>query len=189
MSLARFSSKNTGHYPVGKKIYAMHTSPMRRGEDFINQMIILNYLKHGVEYANMLFNLELEPLAEHFNEREKEAELLERESLKLEISKYLQNHLGESRDGVITSVTDFGFYVLINGIYEGLVNARSLNAKTKYLDEEFTLYDKTNNIYYTVGDKVNVTISNITQNNEIDLTLNNKIKNDIYEEKKKIKKK
>lgn len=189
MSLARFSSKNTGHYPVGKKIYAMHTSPMRRGEDFINQMIILNYLKHGVEYANMLFNLELEPLAEHFNEREKEAELLERESLKLEISKYLQNHIGESHDGVITSVTDFGFYVLIDGIYEGLVNAHSLNAKTKYLDEEFTLYDKTNNIYYTVGDKVNVTISNITQNNEIDLTLNNKIKNDIYEEKKKIKKK
>lgn len=187
MSLARFSTINTSHYPTGKKIYAMHTSPMRRAEDFINQMIILDYMKYGVEKTNMLWNGELEDLASHFNEKEKNAELLEQKALKKEMAKQLKQNIGKTYQGIITNVTEYGFYVLIEDIYEGLVGIRSLNAKTKYLEEEFSILDKTNNITYTVGDKVNVIISNINDNDEIDLVLidNSLEKNNI---KKRVKK-
>lgn len=172
MSRARYSTNNIGHYPIGFNIYAQHTSPIRRC-DIINQMIILDYLKYGKEYANYLWEEDLNDLVEHFNKRELMAEKLEQRVEKRKVAKYLSNHIGEVKQGIISSVTNYGFYVEIDEMYEGLVGKRSINGKTKYIENLFTLYDKTNDISYTLGDEVTVMIKGITENDEIDFELCN----------------
>lgn len=178
MSKAKFSSQNVGHYATGKKCYGMHTSPIRRGADFINQLIILDYLKYGVEYTNMLWEDELEELAKHFNERENAADELERKLLQNEQAKYLQNHIGESFVGLISSVTDFGFYVEIDGMFEGLVNKATLG-KVKYIPEIYSYMDKDTKKLYSLGDEVEIIVKNVTDDKKVDFEL----VGEIYEKK------
>jgi len=186
MAKAKFSNVNVGHYATGKKCYGMHTSPIRRAADFINQCIILDYLQYGVEYTNMLWEEELEELAKHFNERENAADELERKLLKIEQAKYLQNYVGETFKGLISSVTDFGFYVIIDGMFEGLVNKSTLG-KVKYIPEIFSYMDKDTKQLYSLGDEVEITVKNVTDDYKVDFELVGEIY-DKKEEKGKIKK-
>ena len=182
MSRAEFSTNNIGHYPIGFRIYAQHTSPIRRC-DFINQMIILDYLKYGAKYTNDLWEDDLENLVQHFNERELKAEKLEQRVEKRKIANYLRNHIGETKQGIISAVTDFGFYVEIDEMYEGLVNKSSLNGDIVYSEEMFSLFDKKNKVSYTLGDIVTIQIKGITDNDEIDFTLQNTFEyNNLYGE-------
>lgn len=170
MSKAKFSTVNLGHYATGKKYYGMHTSPIRRSADFINQHIILDYLKYGVEYTNMLWEDELEELAKHFNERENAADELERKLLQKEQAKYLQNHIGETFAGLISSVTDFGFYVEIDGMFEGLVGKSTLG-KVKYIPEIYSYMDKDTKKLYSLGDEVEIIVKNVTDDFKVDFEL------------------
>ena len=150
MSKATFNSNNIGHYATGKKIYGMHTSPIRRGEDFINQQIILDYLKYGVEYTNMLWEDELEQLADHFTKKEVQAEKLEQIVLKNKLIENLHNYIGVSYNGIISSVTNYGFYVEIDQMYEGLVNRNSLKGKMEYIDSILSYKDKVREVDNTL---------------------------------------
>lgn len=182
MSRAEFSTINKGHDPIGFRIYGQHTSPIRRC-DLINQMIILDYLKYGAKYTNELWEDDLEGLVQHFNERELKAESLEQRVEKRKVANSLRNLIGETKQGIISSVTDFGFYVEIDEMYEGLVNKSSLKGDIVYSPEMFSLFDKKNNISYTLGDQVTVVIKGITDNDEIDFTLQNTLEyNNLYGE-------
>lgn len=171
MARAKFSHENIGHYATAKKIYAMQTSPIRRGEDFIDQHIILDYLKYGVEYTNYIWENELEQLAIHFTEREKAADDLENKILKKEKAKYLRNYIGYTFKGLISSVTEFGFYVEIDDMYEGLVNILSLGKKHKYIPEIFSILDKETGKMYTLGDEVEIKIKQVTDEYLVDFEL------------------
>jgi len=170
MSKAKFSHENVEHYATGKNIYGMHTSPIRRATDFINQCIILDYLKYGVEYTNMLWEEELEELAKHFTEREAAADKLEIDLMKIEQAKYLKDHIGETHKGIISSVTDFGFYVEIDGMFEGLVNKFSLG-KVKYIPEIYSYMNKDTKEMYSLGDEVEITIKDVTEDYKVDFEL------------------
>jgi len=188
MARAKFSHENVGHYATAKKIYAMQTSPIRRGEDFIDQQIILDYLTYGVEYTNYLWEDELENLAIHFTEREKSADDLENKILKNEKAKYLKNYIGQTFTGLISSVVEFGFYVEIDDMYEGLVNISSLGKKWKYVPEIFSLVNKDTGVMYSLGDEVEIKVKQINDDYQVDFEL----VGDSYdkkEEKGKIKKK
>lgn len=170
MSRAKFSNENIGHYATGKKVYGMHTSPIRRATDFINQCIILDYLKYGVEYANMLWEEELEELAKHFTEREEAETKLEQKILKIEQAKYLSNFVGQTFTGIISSVTEFGFYVEIDEMFEGLVNLSTLG-RVKYIPEMFAYLDKETKEMYSLGDEVEIIIKRVTDEFKVDFEL------------------
>ena len=170
MAKAKFSHINVGHYATGKECYGMHTSPIRRAADFINQCIILDYLKYGVEYTNMLWEDELEELAKHFTEREAAADELERKLLRIEQAKYLKEHIGETFTGMISSVTDFGFYVEIDGMFEGLVNKATLG-NVKYIPEIYSYMNKVTKQMYSLGDEVEITVKNVTDDYKVDFEL------------------
>lgn len=188
MSRAVFSPVNIGHYATGKEIYGMHTSPIRRATDFINQCIIVDYLTYGVEYTNSLWENELETLSEMFTERELAADKLEQTVLKNEKAKYLKNFIGEEFEGIISSVTEFGFYVEIGGMFEGLVNINSLGPRIKYLPETFSYMNKDTKKIYSLGDKVRIKIKDVTEDYHVDFKLLGD-KYDKKEEKDKVKKK
>lgn len=188
MSRAKFSNINIGHYATGKKVYAMHTSPIRRAEDFIDQCIILDYLKYGVEYANDMWEDDLGQLAEHFTKKELAADKLEQRILKNEKAKYLKNYVGQEFEGIISSVTEFGLYVEIDEMFEGLINISSLGKKMKYIPEIFSYMDKTTKKMYSLGDTIRIKIKQVTDDYQIDFELLGE-SYDKKEEKGKIKKK
>ena len=149
----------------------MQTSPIRRGEDFVDQAIILDYLDYGVEYTNSLWEDDLEDYAMHFNNSEKCADKLENDVLRNRQANYLKEHIGEVYDGVISMVCNFGFFVEIDEMYEGLVNSSSLNGIMKLIPESYMIVEKNGGYTYTVGDKITVKISGITDENKIDFEL------------------
>jgi len=171
MARAKFSHENVGHYATSKKIYAMQTSPIRRAEDFIDQQIILDYLKYGVEYANYMWEDDLEQLAIHFTKREKDADDLENKILKNEKAKYLKNFIGQTFTGLISSVTEFGFYVEIGDMYEGLVNISSLGNKWKYIPEMFSIVNKETGLMFSLGDEVEIKVKQVTDEYQVDFEL------------------
>lgn len=188
MARAQFSHINVGHYATGKQVYGMHTSPIRRATDFINQCIISDYLKYGVDYANDMWEDDLETLAQMFTAKELAADKLEQTILKNEKAKYLKNYIGQEFEGIISSVTEFGLYVEIDEMFEGLVNISSLGKKMKYIPEIFSLVEKDTNKMYSLGDSVNIKIKSVNDNYQVDFELLGSVY-DKKEEKGKIKKK
>ena len=188
MARAQFSHINIGHYATGKQVYGMHTSPIRRATDFINQCIISDYLKYGVDYANDMWEDDLETLAQMFTAKELAADKLEQKILKNEKAKYLKNYIGQEFKGIISSVTEFGIYVDIDEMFEGLVNISSLGKKMKYIPEIFSLVEKDTNKMYSLGDSVNIRIKSVNDNYQVDFELLGSVY-DKKEEKGKIKKK
>lgn len=188
MARAKFSPINIGHYATGKQVYGMHTSPIRRATDFINQLIILDYLKYGADYTNEIWEDELELLAENFTKKELAADKLEQQILKNEKAKYLKNYIGYTFEGIIFSVTEFGIYVEIDEMFEGLINISSLGKKMKYIPEIFSYMEKETKKMYSLGDSVIIKIKDITDDFQVDFELVGE-SYDKKEEKGKIKKK
>jgi len=188
MARAEFSHINIGHYATGKQIYGMHTSPIRRATDFINQCIISDYLMYGAEYANDMWEDGLEILANNFTKKELAADKLEQRILKNEKAKYLKNYIGQEFEGIISSVTEFGIYVEIDEMFEGLINISSLGKKMKFIPEIFSYMNKDTKKMYSLGDMVVIKIKDVNNDYQVDFELVGELY-DKKDEKGKIKKK
>ena len=125
MAKAIYSLKNIGHFGLAFKYYLHFTSPIRRYPDLMTHRILKRVLKGkgtpGKKYAKY------EALCKQSTEREISAAEAERESVKYKQVEYMQAHVGEVFDGIITGVTDWGVFVEeIETKAEGLVRIRDL---------------------------------------------------------------
>ena len=74
-------------------------------------------------------------MAKRSSELERRAEEAERETVKLKKVEYMEQHIGEAFDGVISGVTAYGLYVELNNTVEGLVHVKSLTGDFYEYDE------------------------------------------------------
>jgi ribonuclease R len=77
----------------------------------------------------------MEKSALHLSEKERDAVTVERAVNDLEAAKYMESRVGQEFDGVITGVTNFGFFVELPNTVEGLVPLRAM-------DDDFYSYDQ-----------------------------------------------
>ena len=66
------------------------------------------------------------PLAVHTSERERASIECEREVDDMKMAEYMEKHIGEEFEGMISSVTRFGFFVELPNTIEGLVHISEL---------------------------------------------------------------
>ena len=155
MQQARYAAENLGHFGIAAKFYTHFTSPIRRYPD----LIVHRMLRASFESPEKIPALakRLDEAAKHSSERERRAIDIERETLDLKAVEFMSRYVGKTFDGVIESVTNFGFFVeLANGV-DGLVRAASINDDYyAFVEREFALIGQATGRSFHVGDGVRV---------------------------------
>lgn len=156
MAKAVYSTKNIGHFGLAFKFYTHFTSPIRRYPDLMAHRLLRLHLdgKHIGPRETEIY----ERVSVQSSQREMEAVSAERDSIKFKQVEYMMNKVGETFDGVITGVADWGIYVQEeNAMAEGMVKLSSI--KTDFFEHQSNKYQvkgqKTGKIY-RLGDQVKV---------------------------------
>ncbi len=121
---AKYRPDNLGHFGLASKCYAHFTSPIRRYAD----LELHRALKAELGGAGpKISHKRLKALGEHLSTRERRAMEAEREILKRVTVMFLMDRVGEAFTGIISSLTDFGFWVeLCEVLADGMVRLSSL---------------------------------------------------------------
>ena len=156
MAKAVYSTKNVGHYGLSFSHYSHFTSPIRRYPDMMVHRMLTDYIK-GEKSKN---KDKYEDMCKHASEREKKAAEAERASIKYKQVEFMKDHIGDDFDGIISGVTEWGFYVELNDSKcEGLVHIRELDDDYYFFDEDnYAIIGRRNKKTYQLGDPVKIKI-------------------------------
>ena len=156
MAKAKYSTKNIGHYGLAFPFYSHFTSPIRRYPDLVVHRLIENYINK----TKTVIDLDLDYVCKHCSEKEKQAAIAERESIKFMQIKYLSNKVGDLFSGVISGVTDWGIYVeLEKNKCEGLIKIKNLSDSFLIFDKKtHTLTNSDSSIVYQLGQKIDIRV-------------------------------
>jgi ribonuclease R len=187
---ARYSEENLGHFALAAKSYTHFTSPIRRYPDLIVHRILKEVLRNKPNHVKVgdspaidaptpwskrrehtpttplggpILLEELHAIAEESSQTERRADEAERELMEWKKAKFMQERIGEDFDGLIISVTKFGFFVELTDLFvEGLVPLNSLD------DDRYTYHENTREIIgqrsrktYRLGQRIRVLVDRI----------------------------
>ena len=159
MQKAIYDKVNIGHFGLGSQCYTHFTSPIRRYPDTTVHRLLRTYLfNHSMDKDTLEYwDNKLVFLTEHSSERERAAADCEREVDDMKIAEYMEKHIGEEYEGMINSVLNFGMFVELPNLIEGLVKIDSLKDDRYIYDETtFSLVGQSSKRRYRLGDKVKV---------------------------------
>lgn len=161
MAKAIYSTRNIGHFGLAFEYYTHFTSPIRRYADLLVHRVLARHLDGSKIPQNEWGRFE--QIAEAVSEREIEIAEAERASIKYKQIEYMQNHLGEVFEGVISGVTGWGIYVEErNTRAEGMVRVRSLGDDYFILDEKnYALVGERTKKKWSLGDQVKFKITSV----------------------------
>lgn len=161
MQKALYSIHNEGHFGLAFKNYTHFTSPIRRYPDLIVHRIMHDILSSkGINDDQVAF---FSKAAMHSSDQEVAAAEAERNSIKFKQVEFMFNHVGDTFDGVISGVTDWGIYVVLSETgAEGMIKADTMK-------DDFYLYEEGRYRYvgektkktYTLGDPIKVKVSKV----------------------------
>lgn len=163
MKQARYTTGCSGHFGLAAKHYCHFTSPIRRYPDLQIHRIIKDTIRGRMKDEKKLYYAQiLEDVAAKSSMLERRAEEVERETVKLKKAEYMQMHLLETFDGVISGITGWGMYVELPNTVEGLVHVSSLTDDYFIFDEEnYCLRGEMSQKTYHLGDPVQVLVSEV----------------------------
>ena len=168
LKVARYESENKGHFGIASKYYCHFTSPIRRYPDLFIHRIISKYLKQGYNLSDEeieKYSMQASKYADESSEREKIAQKVERESVDIKMAEYMESHIGEEYDGVISSITSFGVFAQLENTVEGMIRFDKLGNEYFIYDEDrkTLLGEKTKTMYH-IGDKIRVRVIRADKN-------------------------
>ena len=165
MQKAVYSPNNIGHFGLALKNYTHFTSPIRRFPDTTVHMLLRTYLfNKQIDNETIDFYTKyLIELSEHTSDREQNAVSAEREVVDMKMAEYMENHIGEEFEGIITTVTNFGFFVELPNLIEGLVHISSLKGYYNYVPEILSLVSNDKSKKYRIGDIVKIKVTNASK--------------------------
>lgn len=158
MAKAIYSTNNIGHYGLAFKFYAHFTSPIRRYPDVMVHRLLAHYLAD--EQVTKEEMKEYRSLCLHSSEMEKLAADAERASIKFKQAEYMSERIGQTFDGTISSVAEWGVFVEENETKcEGLVRVADLGQDFFIFEKEnYRMIGKKTRKRYTLGDRVRIRV-------------------------------
>lgn len=161
MQKAVYDKNNIGHFGIASKCYTHFTSPIRRYPDTTVHRLLRTYLfKHKIDNDTIdYWNNKLPFLTEHSSNKERDSIECEREVDDMKKAEYMEKHIGEEYDGMISSIMSFGIFVELANSVEGLIKIDDLTDDTYTFDEAtFSLRGKKNKRGYRLGDNIRIKV-------------------------------
>jgi ribonuclease R len=160
---ARYAPQCEGHFGLAAKYYCHFTSPIRRYPDLIIHRIIKEFINGQIDENRIVrLNKEVEYASKQSSEMERVAQDAEREVDDLKKAEYMADRIGQEFDGIISSVTNFGFFVELPNTIEGLVHISDLDDDYYVYDERrlSLIGEKTKKIY-RLGDDAKIKVTKV----------------------------
>lgn len=179
MQQARYSPENTGHFGLAAEYYCHFTSPIRRYPDLFIHRVMSELLENDYRFKSEKRVKKLRKLAsdgaKHSSEKEREAQLAERDSVDLKKAEFMKQFVGDKFTGVISSVTSFGFFVELDNTVEGLVRVENISDDYYIFNEkQYSLIGERTHKTYRLGDVVKVVLARVDiETQKIDFVLDN----------------
>ena len=169
MKKAIYSTNNIGHFGLASKNYTHFTSPIRRFPDLTVHRLLRTYLfENRIDMETINFNAKyLIDVADHSSETEVNSVKAERDVLDMKMAEYMESHIGEEYEGIISGVTNFGMFVELDNLIEGLVHISTLDGFYTYVPEMLSLISANKKNKYRIGDKVKIIVTNANKNQGI----------------------
>ncbi len=160
MSQAKYSSTNVGHFGLGFEFYTHFTSPIRRYPDLIVHRLLKNLVLHKSHYK-LIPEDELNTSANMLSACEQRSVKAERQFISIKKARFMHKHLGEEFDGIISSVTKFGVFVLLRAFeVDGLIRIENLSKEKLEFDEEnLVLFGTRTGQKFSIGDQVKIRVA------------------------------
>ncbi len=156
MQKAIYLPQNLGHYGLASKCYTHFTSPIRRYPDTTVHRLLRTYLFKNDMSSNTVnhWQEKLIYVADNSSIKERESVECEREVEDMKMAEYMEDHIGEEYEGIISSVNNFGMFIQLNNLIEGLAHISELGDYYIYDEATQTLTGDRTKIRYRLGDKV-----------------------------------
>ncbi|MFH1852485.1 MAG: ribonuclease R [Candidatus Neomarinimicrobiota bacterium] len=163
MTKAVYLPVNRGHFGLAFRAYTHFTSPIRRYPDLVVHRLIKQYYFQTEFYLKETLPPVLSSVCEAAVQAELKALQAEREYTKIKQLRWLQEHLGETFEGIISGVIQFGFFVeLADTLVEGLVHVETLTADDFSFDEEhYCLTGRRSEQKYCLGLAVRIKVQEV----------------------------
>ena len=160
MKQARYTTANAGHFGLATDYYCHFTSPIRRYPDLQIHRIIKETLRERMNDQRIEhYNQILDGVSKQSSEMERRADEAERETIKLKKVEYMERHIGEEFDGVISGVMEWGIFVELPNTVEGLVRVTELKDDYYHFYEEtYEMVGEVTNKRYKLGQKVRIRV-------------------------------
>lgn len=175
MRKAVYSKDNLGHFGLGSKCYTHFTSPIRRYPDTTVHRLLRKYLFDNNINNDVLrfWDEKLITLCEHTSLKEQNAVDCEREVDDMKMAEYMTYHIGEEFEGYISGVTNFGMFVELDNLVEGLVRIQDLKGDFFiYNEQDMSLTGEHKKQKYKLGDRVKVRVANASkEEKQVDFVL------------------
>ncbi len=160
MQKAIYLPQNLGHYGLASKCYTHFTSPIRRYPDTTVHRLLRTYLFNkdlSMETINH-WEQKLVYVCDHSSEKERASVDCEREVDDMKMAEYMEEHIGEQFEGMVSTVTNFGMFVQLDNLIEGLVHINDLKGFYNFDENSQTLRGERKEDKYTIGDRVLVEV-------------------------------
>ena len=196
----RENPERTRHFGLARQDYAHFTSPIRRYPDLLVHRAILYIIENGSPKGYAYNYSEMKALGEHCSMCEQRADDASRDVMSWLKAEYMQDKVGETFKGIISSVTSFGLFVELDDIYvEGLVHVTALKSDYYHFDAaKHMMMGENSGMTYRLGDPIEILVARVDlEDRKIDFVLpdsassgnNSRGKADKPRNKKKTKKK
>lgn len=161
MKRASYTTECIGHFGLAAKYYCHFTSPIRRYPDLQIHRIIKENLHSGLSEKRILHYESILPdVARETSRLERRADDAERDTDKLKMVQYMEEHNGEIFEGVISGITAWGIYVELPNTIEGMVSVISLPGGHYSFDENhYEMVNYRTNAAYRLGQRVRVKVA------------------------------
>jgi len=177
MKQAKYSPDNEGHFGLASVEYCHFTSPIRRYADLVVHRLVKTALALSDKDAPPVHipgQKKLQNIANHISGRERVSMDAEREIHKRLMVLFMKDKVGGTFGGVISHITDYGFYVELREVMaEGMVRLSSMQDDyyTYWAHREMLVGERTGQSF-RLGQAVEVVLEEVSlERLELNFTL------------------
>ena len=145
MAKAAYDTQPIGHFGLALADYAHFTSPIRRYPDLAIHRILSMWCEtQNAAAVNKRYKGFVTEAAKRSSDAEVRAIMLERDCEDCYKAEYMQQHLGEELEGIVSGISDFGFYAQLPNSVEGMVHVRTLPEDSEWYNDDGIAFREVN---------------------------------------------